>query len=50
MVNFLIAKGSDLKAVNKNNKTALDIAKERGLLRVVNEIKSKMLEEQKKAS
>ena len=48
MINFLIARGSDLKAVNIHNKTALDIANEKGLFRVVNEIKFKIIEEQKK--
>jgi len=50
MINFLMAQGSDLKAVNIHRKTALDIANEKGLFRVVNEIKFKILEEQKKVS
>jgi hypothetical protein len=50
MINFLITHGADLKAVNTHNKTALDIAREKGLFRVINEIKFKIVEEQKKAS
>jgi ankyrin repeat protein len=48
MINFFIARGSDLKAVNIHNKTALDLANVKGLFRVVNEIKFRIMEKQKK--
>ncbi|MEN6617349.1 MAG: hypothetical protein ABFD12_12395, partial [Syntrophorhabdus sp.] len=50
IINFLIGRGADLTALNKHNKTALDLASEKGLLRIVNDIKFKILERQKQVS
>ncbi len=50
IINFLISRGADLTIMNKHNKTALDLASEKGLLRIVNDIKFRLLERQKQVS
>ena len=45
MINFLISHNTDLTIMNKHNKTAMDLAKEKNLMRVMTDLKFKLAEQ-----
>jgi len=47
IINYLIARNTDLKVANKHNKTAMDLAREKNLMRVVTDLKFRLAEQQR---